>query len=130
MSINQQQFEHLTEIGISLWQRRAVDNSTIEEPTSKADPVNFEHIDLNTLANHQLFTDILLSTGLSIGEIHQQDDHLDLGLFNWYFQETKDDKTHAEIRWSGQQLITPPINQLAKSPTLKKQLWQILVSKI
>ena len=117
MSINQDQFEQLTEMGISLWQRRT---STKEADTQA---VNYLEIDLSDLAKQQLFNDILLATKLSIGEINHQGDHLDLGLFNWYFSPIQ---AQGEIQWLEQQLFTPSITEISKSPALKKQLWQIL----
>lgn len=120
MSINQRQFEQLTEMGISLWQRRSRDTSN---STTIVKPDNYIDIDLPVLAKQQLFTDILLSAGLSIGEVNHKGDHLDLGLFNWYFlaNSSKD-----EIQWLEQQLFTPSITNISKSPALKKQLWQLL----
>ena len=118
MSINQHQFEQLTEMGISLWQHRDSQNKTLETHSQ-----SYLDINLKNLAKQQLFNDILLATGLSIGEINQQGDHLDLGLFNWYFT---DKSSPVEIQWLEQQLITPAIAEISKSPALKKQLWQLL----
>jgi DNA polymerase III psi subunit len=124
MSINQHQFEQLTEMGISLWQHR-----TDETPSDKGalQPKSYLNINLNDLTSQQLFNDILLATGLSIGEINHQSDHLNLGLFNWYFTE-KSSKN--EIQWLEQQLVTPSIDEISKSPALKKQLWQLLTKQI
>lgn len=124
MSINQHQFEQLTEMGISLWQHR-----TCDVPNNKVhtQPKRYLDIDLNDLSSQQLFNDILLSTGLSIGEINHQGDHLNLGLFNWYFTSQS---SPSEIQWLEQQLITPTIDEISKSPALKKQLWQLLTKQI
>jgi hypothetical protein len=120
MSINQHQFEQLTEMGISLWQHR-----TDETPSDKValQPKSYLNIKLNDLTSQQLFNDIILAAGLSIGEINYQSDHLNLGLFNWYFTEKS---SQNEIQWLEQQLITPSIAEISKSPALKKQLWQLL----
>ena len=130
MSINQDQFKKLSEMGISLWQSRASHSSSDTEETPTRTYLN---IDLKLLKEQQLFNDILLSTGLSIGEIHQQDDHLDLGLFNWFFisddEQDPTDNNELKMSWSEQQLFTPSIAEISKSPTLKKQLWQLLGSK-
>lgn len=120
MSINQHQFEQLTEMGISLWQHRDRDSQNKSVSTHSN---SYLDIDLKNLAKQPLFNDILLATGLSIGEINQQGDHLDLGLFNWYFT---DKSSPVEIQWLEQQLITPAIAEISKSPALKKQLWQLL----
>lgn len=143
MSINQDQFDKLSEMGISLWQSRIEDSISDTEPVIEKKYLN---IDLTELLTQQLFADILLSAGLSVGEVNLQDDHLDLGLFNWFFTDNinandlnTDDKNAANqsavntteplIRWSEQQLFTPSITEIAKSPALKKQLWQLLGSK-
>jgi len=124
MSINQHQFEQLTEMGISLWQSRSCDN---QSDTTKAKTVNYLDVDLAMLANQQLFTDILLATGLTIGEVSHQGDHLDLGLFNWYFTaEQSQNQSPSQIQWQEQQLFTPSIANISKSPALKKQLWHLL----
>lgn len=124
MSINQRQFEQLTEMGITLWQHRTCDNVNEKVQTT---PPHYADIDLNALANQPLFNDILLSTGLSIGEISQQDNHLNLGLFNWYFTAVS---SQNNMQWLDQQLITPTIDEISKSPALKKQLWQLLSKEI
>jgi DNA polymerase III psi subunit len=124
MSINQHQFEQLTEMGISLWQYRTPKsvNNTVQTQAS-----SYLNIDLNQLVQQQLFNDILLATGLTIGEISHQDDHLNLGLFNWFFTSTS---SQCQIQWLEQQLITPAITEISKSPALKKQLWQLLAKQI
>ena len=124
MSINQHQFEQLTEMGISLWQQR-----TNETPSDGVvlQPNSYLKINLDDLTNQQLFNDIVLATGLSIGEISHQSNHLNLGLFNWYFTEKS---SNNEIQWLEQQLITPSIAEIANSPALKKQLWQLLTKQI
>ncbi len=120
MSINQDQFEQLTEMGISLWQSRDRDN---QSDTVLAQSESYLDIDLTALASQQLFTDILLAMGLTIGEVSHQSDHLDLGLFNWYFSASEPSN---KIQWQGQQLFTPSITDISKSPALKKQLWHLL----
>ena len=120
MSINQHQFEQLTEMGISLWQQRTCESKS--DGTS-IQSESYLDIDLKDLATQQLFNDILLAAGLSIGEIKHQGDHLNLGFFNWYFTSKP---AQGEIQWLEQQLISPAIDEISKSPSLKKQLWQIL----
>jgi DNA polymerase III psi subunit len=122
MSINQHQFEQLTEMGISLWQRRTCDTAN---DNIQAQPNCYLDIDLNDLASQQLFNDILLALNLTVGEINHQRNHLDLGLFNWYFTAAPQDN----IQWSEQQLFTPSITEISKSPMLKKQLWQLLTEQ-
>lgn len=122
MSINQDQFEQLTEMGISLWQHRTCD---VPNDNDGAHPKSYIDIDLNDLASQQLFNDILLALNLSAGEVNHQSDHLDLGLFNWFFTA----RPHNEIQWGEQQLFTPSITEISKSPMLKKQLWQLLTEQ-
>ena len=128
MSINQSQFEKLTEMGISLWQSRTdvegLENLPINTP-------DYIHIDLAELTKQTLFRDILLAIGLSIGEVSNQEKYLDLGLFNWYFFSNEPlNKAQSQplntIQWLDQQLITPTLAEIAMSPALKKQLWQVL----
>ncbi len=124
MSITQYQFEQLTEMGISLWQSRTCDNHS---DTTKAETINYLDVDLAMLAKQQLFTDILLAAGLTIGEVRHQGDHLDLGLFNWYFTaEQPQSQSSSQLQWKEQQLFTPSIDNISKSPALKKQLWHLL----
>jgi len=120
MSITQDQFEQLTEMGISLWQSRSRDKKS---DTVVTQSVSYLDIDFVALTSQQLFTDILLAMGLTIGEVSHQGDHLDLGLFNWYFSASEPTE---QIQWQGQQLYTPSIANISKSPALKKQLWHLL----
>lgn len=120
MSINQHQFEQLSEMGISLWQQRTHD---VQKESVPIPCKNSLDINLKELAKQQLFNDILLATGLSLGEISLQGDHLNLGLFNWYFTNASSKDV---IQWFEQQLITPSITAISKSPALKRQLWQLL----
>ena len=135
MSINQDQFDKLSAMGISLWQSRAENTITESESFTSKKHLN---IDLKALLKQQLFTDILLAIGLSVGEVNLQEDHLDLGLFNWFFTDDiksgllnteEQNTTEPLIRWSKQQLFTPSMTEIAKSPAMKKQLWLLLGSK-
>jgi DNA polymerase III psi subunit len=120
MSINQKQFEQLTEMGISLWQRRSSDTSNDNQMLTS---LTFLDINLTELATKQLFTDILLAAGLSVGEVKQKSDHLDLGLFNWFFTP---EQSNNKLQWHDQQLFTPSIDIISQSSSLKRQLWQLL----
>ena len=120
MSINQKQFEQLTEMGISLWQRRSSDMSNDNQMLTS---LTFLDINLTELATKQLFTDILLAAGLSVGEVKQKSDHLDLGLFNWFFTP---EQSNNKLQWHDQQLFTPSIDIISQSSSLKRQLWQLL----
>jgi len=123
MSINQRQFEQLSEMGIKLWQRR----TTAEQSTSR----NLEHqntyleVNLSVLSKDQCFIDIVQAFNLTLGEISQQSDHLDLGLFNWYFIAT-DNTDEMPLTYVNNQLITPAIELISHSVSLKRQLWQTM----
>ncbi len=120
MSINQKQFEHLTEMGISLWQRRTQQASNKNQAKNVS---NYLAVDLTELAKKQLFTDIVLAAGLTIGEVKVKEDHVDLGLFNWYFTT---EQSTTKLIWQEQQLFTPAIDIISQSSSLKRQLWGIL----
>ncbi len=120
MSINQKQFEQLTEMGISLWQRRSLTKTNEGEAKTN---VNYLDVNLTELAKKQLFNDIILASGLSIGEVKEHKDHLDLKLFNWYFTN---EQSPNELQWQAQQLFTPSIDIISQSAALKRQLWKIL----
>jgi DNA polymerase III psi subunit len=55
-------------------------------------------------------------------------DHLDLGLFNWFFY-TEQNKTTV-IHYSDNKLKSPSIELIRKSPALKKQLWQTITTNL
>lgn len=120
MSINQKQFEHLTQMGISLWQRRTQQASNKNQAKNVS---NYLAVDLTELAKKQLFTDIVLAAGLTIGEVKVKEDHLDLGLFNWYFTT---EQSTTKLSWQEQQLFTPAIDIISQSSSLKRELWGIL----
>ena len=132
MSINQKQYQQLTEIGISLWQHRPEafqDSSTSQSDFAKSPQYLEQSIEsLATLSTQTFFTDLLLVFNLSIGEVTAKKDHLDLGLFNWFFY-TEQDNTLA-IHCSDNQLISPSIESIKKSHALKKQLWQTIATKL
>jgi len=112
MSINHRQFTILQEMGISLWQQK---DRPLDESIHKSLDVN-----IKTLSQHDLFNDILLSLGLSLGEISCQKNQVSLGLLNWQFKEQHD------ISINNNLLTTPNIKNIQQTPMLKAQLWQQL----
>ncbi|MBL4899014.1 MAG: DNA polymerase III subunit psi [Colwellia sp.] len=132
MSINQKQYQQLTEMGISLWQHRPeafqdiVSSQNNLESSTRYLQQNIES--LAALSKQTFFTDILLALELSIGEVTAQKDHLDLGLFNWFFY-AEQDKT-SSIDYADNKLITPSIESIRQSHALKKQLWQTITTKL
>ncbi len=126
MTITKQQYQHLSEMGIKLWQPRASSNSVVETKPQAFIVLNND--EFSSLTNKKLFSDILQAIHLSVGEVTQQSDHLDVGLFNWYFWA---DKSQAnKISYEHNKLFTPSIKHIENSPVLKRQLWQILQQEI
>jgi len=125
MGINQRQFDQLTEMGISLWHHRSSKKlvSTHSVPNIT--------INLDQLRKIQLFNDILLSLNISIGEVNEQQGLLNLGLINWQFLDNKDKSNNeSEITFDNNLLLTPSLDTLSTSITLKRQLWHIITNKI
>jgi DNA polymerase III psi subunit len=132
MNINQRQYQQLTEMGISLWQHKS---ATFQHTSSSQDNsknnVGYLKQDiesLNTLTKQTFFTDLLLTLELSIGEVTAQKDHLDLGLFNWFFYA--DEGETSSIHCADNKLISPSIDLIRNSPVLKKQLWQTITTNL
>ncbi|WDE00076.1 DNA polymerase III subunit psi [Thalassomonas actiniarum] len=142
MAVSKHQFQLLSEMGIALWQPRTAETSARPLPEKeskenaaeksgnkfadkaalpakkdqqKSTPPNFD-----ALMAQPLFHDILLSIGLSVGEVTATEEQLDLGLLHWQFSPEQ------ELALSDKVLTTPPIQVLAASGTLKRQLWQLL----
>lgn len=132
MSINQRQFDQLSEMGISLWQNKTVSvvQNALPEDNIKQEENYVRQSDksLSNLIKQTIFIDILKSVDISIGEISHKKDHIDLGLFNWYFNTKEDNKT--SIHCSNNNLFSPHINLVSQSPELKKQLWQIIMNNL
>lgn len=132
MNINQRQFDQLTEMGISLWQHKSTTvelHSSIKSTEKHQDKyIQPTESYLCGLLKQPVFTDILQCLELSIGEVSHKKDHLDLGLFNWYF--TAEINNDISIECHNNNLITPNINLISQSPVLKKQLWQAIMKNL
>lgn len=132
MSINQRQFNQLTEMGISLWQCKVPafeqSSSTPSNTDQQKNDLTFTKDDLTSISSTVIFSDILLCLGLSIGEVRVKNNYLDLGLFNWYFNLASPEPS--SIQYNNSTLVSPSITQISQSPTLKKQLWQIITNNI
>jgi DNA polymerase III psi subunit len=130
MSINQRQYQQLTEMGISLWQPRSdtFHDASVVQEHADSHYLKQDIDSLNALTEQTFFTDLLLTLKLSIGEVTAQKDHLDLGLFNWFFyaEQSKDSSIHC----SDNKLVSPSIELIRKSPALKKQLWQAITTHL
>ncbi|WP_114326644.1 DNA polymerase III subunit psi [Candidatus Colwellia aromaticivorans] len=132
MSINQRQYQQLTEMGISLWQHKsaAFQDSSSSKNNLEHD-ISYLKQDVESLAvltKQTFFTDLLLTLELSIGEVTAQKDHLDLGLFNWFFYA--DLNKTPSIHCADNKLVSPSIELIRKSPALKKQLWQTITTNL
>jgi DNA polymerase III psi subunit len=133
MTITQRQFNYLNEMGIKVWRQRNTEN-TPEVITSSNNHVNSTHksntpitpilIDSNRLFQHTLFTDILQSIDISIGEVVIDNNQINLGLFNWQFIETD------TISFSKNILTTPVIATFEEKPELKKDLWKVIQQEV
>jgi len=115
--INQRQFSHLQEIGITLYQRKALNNANEENHSS----VN---IDIDAVTNDLLFADILQSLSLSLADIELHTRHIDMGLFNWHFHEQD------AITCSENQLVTPTLATIKSSTSLKQALWHTIYNHL
>lgn len=130
MSITTKQFDQLTEMGIDLWQGRA---SCCIDDTKQYNFITHSQQNLTNLTKKKLFSDILRSLNLTIGEVKAQDDHLDVGLFNWYFLNKNIDENQKKepvISFINNKLISPDIEIIAQSTNLKKQLWHTIANNL
>ena len=109
MTINHKQFTILQEMGIPLWQRKdiIIDNNA-------KDLIN---VNLKALSKSHLFNDILLSLGLSLGEVSCEKNQISLGLLNWQFKEQNNISIDSNL------LLTPEIKIIQQNPKLKAKLW-------
>ena len=142
MTVTKRQFNHLNEMGINVWQRRnlvdsleannlkhnnastethVIKHSNLKNLSLKAQPLA---ITSNELTQYTLFTDILQSIDMSIGEINIEKNVIDLGLFNWQFIENE------TINFNHSTLSTPVLTTLKNSITLKKQLWKTIQQEV
>jgi len=130
MSITTKQFDQLTEMGIDLWQGRI---SCCIDDTKQYNFITQSQQNVTNLTKKKLFSDILRSLNLTIGEVKAQDDHLDVGLFNWYFLNKNLDgnqKNEPVISFINNKLISPDIETIAQSTNLKKQLWHTIANNL
>ena len=86
----------------------------------------FLPLELDTIHQSQLFSDVLSAFELSKGEISFTETSIEFDLFRWQFIE----QTPLAITSSGNHLVTPKLAEIAHSSVLKKQLWQALQQKL
>ena len=145
MSINQRQFAQLSEMGISMWSCRdrehhakasSLNNVKLDASAAadKASPPKITKkintIPLATLQTSKLFNNIINALDISIGEVTQENDHFNLGLFNWAFIDTDPADNEQLVTYHNNNLITPSIEYISTSAPLKKQLWLTLSQHI
>ncbi|WP_076418294.1 DNA polymerase III subunit psi [Colwellia sp. UCD-KL20] len=123
MTITKRQFNHLNEMGIKVWQQRNSSEEQLAGNPNTSQALS-PFIDPKLLTQHLLFTDILQSINVSIGEITIKNNVIDLGLFNWQFIETE------SITFANSTLSTPVITAFENSVKLKKELWKTLQQKV
>ncbi len=125
MTISQRQFKLLNAMEIPLWVSKQ--SQTVNaEPSSQAKNTASkleETISLTTLRENQLFSDILQTLAVPSVDVTLKNNVLTLGRINWQFSQ---DNT---LSFEQNLLSTPSIDQLEKSPQLKRQLWQLMIDK-
>ena len=150
MTISKRQFELLQAMNIPLWVSKQsvskqsapvaivkatkkreltpVASSVIEPLVASVDSplINDQGINLASLVKNALFNDLLLTMGLSSADAvlaHRgQHSGLTIGIIHWQFSDNK------AVTFSHNCLTTPRMEQLAQSPDLKRQLWQLMIS--
>jgi len=138
MTISQRQFTLLSEMGISLWQRRVLstkvapqkNNGNIENQVSAnsdnirtvATPTTTQamNIDLANLKQQSIFNDVLLSLQLFDEEVELIDNKLIFKDLIWQFTATK------QISFTKNTITTPHLAVIAQSASLKSALWQTI----
>ncbi|WP_286262941.1 DNA polymerase III subunit psi [Thalassotalea atypica] len=116
--INERQFNHLTEMGVTIYHKRT------EPAQDEQVPYPFIEISSDEFDNMAIFRDILSSLSLTKGEISFAKNHIDLGLFNWSFHQ------HTALSFNDSLLISPPLVEMKQSSSLKRELWQIISNQI
>lgn len=132
MTISQRQFALLTEMGISLWQRKSANlaqNTSFDKPKEKQVPATqnsanirplTDNLNLIALKKQPILHDIAQSIALTIEQIILIEQGLKLGSYRWLFTAEQ------AINFQDNTLITPPLSDIAQSSILKRQLWQTL----
>lgn len=127
MTVTQRQYSHLTEMGINVWRQRNTlpDNIVAESSELIPDkPSQFLTIDSNEFINNTLFQDVLLSINCSVGDVTFDKNTINLGLINWRFVQSN------TLNFSHNVLTTPSLESLSHNIVLKRELWQILNTKV
>lgn len=125
MPLNQTQHTYLSAMGINLWQRKVCKNKLKPQDNSQAlsQEKAVAATELTELSQSQLFVDILQSVNVSLGDITQHNNCLNLGWLNWEIHEGN------ELSFSNNTLRTPKLAIIAQSNTMKIALWQLLFNQ-
>jgi len=123
MTITQRQFNHLNEMGVMVWQRKAP-VSVETNKQSKTTIQNRVPIDNNVLTQYNLLTDIFQCLALPVGEVTIEENMINLGLFNWQFIDTE------TITFSQNILTTPALDTLINNSAFKKALWATIQQEV
>ncbi len=116
--INERQFNQLSEMGITLYQERQKANQ--QEQSAH----EYSSVDLGDIQQDAFFSDVLISLSLSFGDMVINDSSINLGLFDWRFHAQPTIEYHDHI------LVTPPLTELKKSVSLKRELWQAICKNL
>jgi len=119
MTVSQKQFEHLTAMGVELWQRKALES--IQQASTSETQLPPLTISLDTLKNSQLFNDLVKYLCSADSEVTQQDNQLNVGLLTWQFCPEN------QLSFADNLLTTPSIERLSQSTEMKLTLWHLLV---
>ena len=114
------QFDHLKEMGIFLWQRKTLSESNMDETTSLPSQEK-NTLSLDKLFENRAFSDILKALGINTEAVSLQNNHLNLGSFNWSFLDDP------SMTYQNNHLITPSIQKISQSSDAKKALWQFFI---
>jgi len=123
MTITQRQFNHLNEMGVMVWQRKA----PVSVEANKQNDTTIQNrvpIDNNVLTQYNLLTDIFQCLALSVGEVTIEENMINLGLFNWQFIDTE------TITFSQNTLTTPALDTLINNSAFKKALWATIQQEV
>jgi DNA polymerase III psi subunit len=125
MTVTKRQYSHLSEMGINVWQQRNTEpTNSADENASNLPNSQFLRIDPTLVTDNLFFQDVLHSINCSVGDATVENNTINLGLINWRFIESNN------IDFSHNVLITPPLQSLSNNTALKRELWQILNTKV
>lgn len=120
MVVSKRQFNHLTEMGIQLWQRKSIDCVTTDVHSSDNATQPLLTFNYPQLIESQIFRDVLLCLNISSSDVIHYNNQLKLGTIFWQFSSEK------SFTVSNNTLTTPEFAVINESNSLKAQLWQTI----